>query len=83
MSKVLSQTATFQIRAVTSPADSELFLDVPAHVYANDPNWIAPLRSDIAKQFAPTQILFLSMENYRHLLPWKKAKRKPKPLDAS
>ncbi|AFZ18268.1 hypothetical protein [Allocoleopsis franciscana] len=58
MSKVLSQTATFQIRAVTSPADSELFLDVPAHVYANDPNWIAPLRSDIAKQFAPTNPFF-------------------------
>lgn len=58
MSKVLSQTATFQIRAVTSPADSELFLDVPAYVYANDPNWIAPLRSDIAKQFAPTNPFF-------------------------
>lgn len=58
MSKVLSQTAMFQIRAVTAPADTELFLDVPAHVYANDSNWIAPLRSDIAKQLAPTNPFF-------------------------
>jgi hypothetical protein len=58
VSKVLSQTATFQIRAVTTPADSELFLDVPAYVYANDSNWVPPLRSDIAKQLAPTNPFF-------------------------
>jgi hypothetical protein len=51
---VLNQTATFQIRAVTTPADNEMFLDVPARVYANDPNWVPPLSSDVAKQFAPT-----------------------------
>jgi hypothetical protein len=58
VSKVLSQTATFQIRAVTTPADSELFLDVPAYVYANDSNWVPPLRSDIAKQLTPTNPFF-------------------------
>jgi hypothetical protein len=51
---VLNQTATFQIQAVTTPADNQLFLDVPARVYANDPHWVAPLRSDVAKQLAPT-----------------------------
>ena len=51
---MLNQTATFQIRAVTTPADNEMFLDVPARVYANDPNWVPPLSSDVAKQFAPT-----------------------------
>ena len=35
-----------------------MFLDVPARVYANDPNWVPPLRSDIAKQFAPTNPFF-------------------------
>lgn len=49
-----SQTATFQIRAVTTPADQALFLDVPAHVYANDPKWVPPLRSSVAKQLAPS-----------------------------
>ena len=58
MSKVLNQAATFQIQAVTTPADTELFLDVPAHVYKNDPNWVPPLRSDIAKQLAPTNPFF-------------------------
>lgn len=43
-----------QIRAVTTQAEREMFLDVPTLVYANDPHWVPPLRSDIAKQFAPT-----------------------------
>jgi len=55
---VLKQTAAIQIRAVTTPADRELFLDVPARVYANDPHWVPPLRSDVAKQFAPTNPFF-------------------------
>lgn len=58
MNKVLNQSKTFQIRAVTTPADSELFLDVPAQVYVNDSNWVPPLRSDIAKQLAPTNPFF-------------------------
>jgi len=55
---VLKQTTAIQIRAVTTPADRELFLDVPARVYANDPHWVPPLRSDVAKQFAPTNPFF-------------------------
>lgn len=58
MSKVLNPATTFQIQAVTTPADREMFLDVPAHVYKNDSNWVPPLRSDIAKQFAPTNPFF-------------------------
>ncbi len=58
MIKVLKQTAEIQIRAVTTPADSEMFLDVPARVYANDPHWVPPLRSDVAKQFAPSNPFF-------------------------
>jgi hypothetical protein len=55
---VLKQTTAIQIRAVTTPADRELFLDVPARVYANDPHWVPPLRSDVAKQFASTNPFF-------------------------
>ncbi|GAB1541847.1 hypothetical protein NUACC21_45200 [Scytonema sp. NUACC21] len=50
---VINQTA-FSIRAVTTEADSEMFLDVPRLVYANDPHWVPPIRSSIAKQFTPT-----------------------------
>lgn len=49
-----SQTATFQIRAVATPADQALFLDVPTRVYANDPRWVPPLRSSVAKQLEPS-----------------------------
>ncbi len=55
---MLKQTAKFQIQAVTTPTESEMFLDVPARVYANDPHWVPPLRSDVAKQFAPTNPFF-------------------------
>ncbi len=58
MIKVLKQTAEIQIRAVTTPADSEMFLEVPARVYANDTHWVPPLRSDVAKQFAPSNRFF-------------------------
>jgi hypothetical protein len=50
---VLESITAIQIRAVTTPADNEMFLDVPARVYADDSNWVPPLRSDVAKQFAP------------------------------
>lgn len=48
------QTATFQIRPVTTPVDQALFLDVPARVYADDPRWVPPLRSSVAKQLEPS-----------------------------
>ncbi len=54
MTKYLST----QICPVTTPEMNEMFLDVPARVYANDPNWVPPLRSDVAKQFAPTNPFF-------------------------
>ena len=52
------QTVAIQIRAVSTPADNEMFLDMPARVYANDRHWVPPLRSDVAKQFAPTNPFF-------------------------
>ena len=49
---------TIQIKAVATPADQEIFLDAPIQVYRGDPNWVEPLRSSIAKQFAPTNPFF-------------------------
>lgn len=54
---MLTKTS-IQIRTVTTPADKELFLDVPARVYANDPHWVPPIRSSIAKQFEPGNPFF-------------------------
>jgi hypothetical protein len=42
-----------RILPVTTQAEQELFLDVPSLVYANDPNWVPPFRSDVAKKFTP------------------------------
>jgi hypothetical protein len=44
----------FQILPVTDAAQQTQFLQVPAHVYAGDPNWVPPLRSDVAKHFQPS-----------------------------
>jgi hypothetical protein len=43
----------FEVRAVSTTADGDRFLQVPNQVYAHDPNWVPPLRSSIAKQFTP------------------------------
>jgi hypothetical protein len=42
-----------EIRPVATAADADRFLDLPAQVYRNDPNWVPPLRSSIAKQLSP------------------------------
>ncbi|MGK7891065.1 MAG: hypothetical protein AB4042_17185 [Leptolyngbyaceae cyanobacterium] len=52
MTQSLSESASATIHPVASPAEQELFLNVPAHVYAQDPNWVAPLRSSEAKYLA-------------------------------
>ena len=46
------------IQAVTTSQDREMFLDVPKLVYADDPNWVSPLRSDVAKKFDPSNPFF-------------------------
>jgi hypothetical protein len=51
---------------VTTAAQQEQFLDMPAIVYANDPNWVQPLRSSVAKQLAPTN----SFLQYGRLQPF-------------
>jgi hypothetical protein len=48
----------FEIQAVTSPKEGEMFLDVPGLVYASDPYWVSPIRSSVAKQFAPSNPFF-------------------------
>ncbi|MGB3494315.1 MAG: hypothetical protein WBA57_16425 [Elainellaceae cyanobacterium] len=58
MVETQSQSATFDIRPVATDGDRELFLDVPQHVYANDPNWVPPIRSSIAKEFSSTNTFF-------------------------
>jgi hypothetical protein len=53
-----ASSPTFQVIPVTNAAEQTLFLKVPDIVYANDPNWVAPLRSDVAKKFEPGNPFF-------------------------
>lgn len=55
---MVQTTAKFEIRAVTTPQDQALFLEVPDLVYANDPHWVPPLRSSVTKQFEPSNPFF-------------------------
>jgi hypothetical protein len=49
---------SFRVIPVTTTQEQDWFLDLPKRVYANDPNWVQPLRSSVAKQFLPTNPFF-------------------------
>ncbi len=49
----MTVATSIEICSVKTAEDFERFLDVPQRVYANDPNWVAPLRSAIAAQLSP------------------------------
>lgn len=70
--------SSIQIRPVTTPEENEMFLDVPSRVYANDPHWVPPIRSSIAKQFTPSNSFF----NYGKLQQFiaLSQENKPQPL---
>jgi hypothetical protein len=53
-----SNPSTIEIRPVSTSQEAELFLELPNRVYANDPNWVPPLRSSVAKQFLPENPFF-------------------------
>lgn len=61
-----SNLSVVEIRTVSTPQEMELFLDVPQLVYAGDPNWVAPFRSSVAKQFLPDNPFF----EYGRLQQW-------------
>ena len=41
------------IRPVTTMADRKAFVELPYHLYANDPNWVPPLRSEVYGLITP------------------------------
>jgi GNAT superfamily N-acetyltransferase len=42
-----------ELQPVQTDKDFELFLEVPQRIYAQDPNWVPPLRSAITAQLSP------------------------------
>ena len=41
------------IRPVTSKADKKAFVELPYRLYANDPNWVPPLKQDVYSLITP------------------------------
>jgi hypothetical protein len=41
------------IRPVATKADKRAFIDLPFRLYANDPNWVPPLKSDVMATITP------------------------------
>ena len=46
------------IEAVTTSQQKRQFIEVPWHVYKDDPNWVPPLRNTISKQLSPDNSFF-------------------------
>lgn len=46
---------TIAVRPVAGAADKKAFIDLPYRLYANDPHWVAPLKSEVAGQIDPAK----------------------------
>ena len=66
----------FQIKAVTTATEREIFLDLPIKIYKNDPNWVQPLRSSIVKQLAPDNH-FLTYGQFQQFLAISNSNQQP------
>jgi hypothetical protein len=60
------EAVDFQVIAVTTAAQQTQFLDLPWRVYAQDPNWVPPIRADVAQKFVPSNPFF----QYGRLQQW-------------
>ncbi|MBT9313889.1 hypothetical protein [Leptothoe spongobia] len=50
--------STFSIKPITTADEQAAFIAVPAYVYRDNPHWVAPIESSIAKQFAAENSFF-------------------------
>jgi GNAT superfamily N-acetyltransferase len=46
---------TITVRPVAGAADKKAFIDLPYRLYANDPHWVAPLKSEVVGQIDPAK----------------------------
>lgn len=67
----------FVIKPVLTEGDRELFLDLPAKIYQNDPYFVAPIRSSISKQINPANNLFLEYGEFQAFLAISNSNNQP------
>ncbi len=72
---VTSQT-TVTVEPVTTSHQQEQFLNIPWQVYKDDPNWVPPLKSDVAEQLSPEN----AFRQYGKLQPFIALNEQQKPV---
>ncbi len=70
-------TDNYYIKPVITHSDKELFLDLPAIIYKNDPHWVAPIRSSIAQQLKTENNPFLEYGEFQGFLAISKTNNQP------
>lgn len=70
-SPLLSSPNSLTIRPLDGASGIRHFLDVPDLVYADDPNWVAPLRSEVTKLLDQKKNPFFEHGRARFWLAWR------------
>ncbi|HVR89755.1 MAG TPA: N-acetyltransferase [Novosphingobium sp.] len=60
--------AQIAIAPVSSKADTAAFVDLPYRLYANDPNWVPPLRSEAVEMITPGKNPFFEHATHQFFL---------------
>jgi hypothetical protein len=67
----------FVIKPVLTEGDRELFLDLPAKIYQNDPYFVAPIRSSIKKQLETENNPFLEYGEFQAFIAISNSNNQP------
>ena len=66
----MAASAKFEIRPVETPADRKAFIRMPGPLYADDPNYVAPLEFELAARIDPARNPLLAASPHRLWIAW-------------
>ncbi len=67
----MAADTNFEIRPVETPADRKAFIRMPSRLYADDPNYVAPLEFELSARVDPARNPLLAASPHRLWLAWK------------
>jgi len=62
------------ITSVSGKADMQAFIDLPWRLYANDPNWVPPLKAEVKELLTPGKNPFFGHAEAQYFLAWRGGK---------
>lgn len=68
---MLETNRTVEIRPVTTPAERKVFIRVPNAIYADDPNYVAPLEFELASRLDADKNLILKGQKHQLWVAYK------------